>query len=125
MKFHQLANGQTFFYQNQSYTKISPVIATSNETGAQKFMRRADTVEVREESATKPDQQTRGVINKSVVLKIIDQSFKASLKQLEEPAIDSQAVTCKSIIMRLKDELSSRINAVSSVSNKIKDNKNR
>jgi hypothetical protein len=45
MKFHQVQIGQRFLYKDQAYQKVSPVLARHEESGEQKFLRRADAVQ--------------------------------------------------------------------------------
>ena len=46
MKFYQVETGQRFLYQDQVYIKVSPVIARLEQSGEQKFLRRADSVQL-------------------------------------------------------------------------------
>ena len=46
MKFHQVETGQRFLYRDQVYIKVSPVIARHEQSGEQKFLRRADSVQL-------------------------------------------------------------------------------
>jgi len=48
MKFHQLSVGQAFIFQGKAYVKASPVLAAEVGNGEQKFMRRADIVQLQE-----------------------------------------------------------------------------
>lgn len=62
MKFSGVEAGQRFKYKGASYVKSSPLVANHEESGQQKFFRRADNVEVNFEQE-KNEPKTKGDSN--------------------------------------------------------------
>ena len=126
MKFYQLDNGQAFRFQNISYTKVSPVLASCVETGAQKFMRRADVVEPVIESHANTQSNDGKTFQKTVVLKLIDQSFNTTISQLSSMSLDESArAPLIETIDQLKAHLKNEINQLVTHGRHAKYNKNR
>jgi hypothetical protein len=84
MKFHQLQTGQRFLYQEQVYIKVSPVIARHEESGEQKFLRRADSVQqLAEESLPAEATSMRKNIEIKKVTKLFDDFFRQAQSIIE------------------------------------------
>lgn len=126
MKFYQLANGQKFHYQDKIYTKVSPVLAVCAETGTQKFMRRADHVEIQDDTPAKPASGGSGLISKSVVLEMIDEAFSTAHSEIEGLLNDefSKNVVVD-LVSQLKNRLTNQVDALTPLPKGIKSPKNK
>ncbi len=78
MKFHQVQIGQRFLYRDHVYEKVSPVIARLEESGEQKFLRRADAVQP---LATESLPSTETSLRKNIEIKKVSSLFDGFYNQ--------------------------------------------
>jgi len=78
MKFHQVQIGQRFLYKDQAYQKESPVLARQEDSGEQKFLRRADAVQPLAETES---PATGSGIRKNIEVKKVSRMFDGFYQQ--------------------------------------------
>lgn len=113
MKFHQLSVGQTFFFQGKAYVKASPVLATEVDKGEQKFMRRADFVQLQESQASIGASIDEGEpVKKEIVVTLFEDYFttcteliEAELDNVPQPQKNKIALQLKQARKRFLQDL--------------------
>ncbi len=84
MKFHQLPVGQEFLFKGKTYVKASPVLATEINSGEQKFMRRADTVQLQAPlPSTSAPRKDNEAVQKTKVTALFECFFSTCTDLLE------------------------------------------
>ncbi len=99
MKFHQVQEGQRFLYKDQVYIKVSPVIARHDQSGEQKFLRRADSVEVLADQSlpsTTPGMRKNIEVKK---VKAMFDDFYSQCVSVIESELAAQPQACKEKII--------------------------
>lgn len=84
MKFHQLSVGQAFIFQGKAYVKASPVLAAEVDNGEQKFMRRADIVQLQEpQTSMDVTREEVDEVKKTAVITLFENFFTTCTELLE------------------------------------------
>jgi hypothetical protein len=103
MKFHQVQIGQRFLFKDQVYQKVSPVLARHEESGEQKFLRRADAVQ---QLAEEISPATVSGIRKNIEVKKVSSMFDGFYQQcvsiIEAELTELPAAYKEKILSRLQ-----------------------
>ena len=113
MKFHLIKIGQEFIYQEQAYTKISPLLGSSNVDGGQKMFRRADPVSV---SGSTQIEQSPSTDEMSIALSVLNDLLDSfvnecalGLESLSNDFDDSQLKNIANTLNQAKRHLQDKI----------------
>lgn len=91
-KFSLLPIGQRFTYQEKNYIKVSPLIASEGEKGAQRMIPRSAMVEIAGEGAVSPARKEATALTPEAVVAAFDASRDWLLSQLTAPSPELAAL---------------------------------
>lgn len=84
MKFHQVSIGEQFVFQGDTFTKASPVLASNNVSGEQRFMRRADAVQPCGDVTLEKDAQDKeATVKMDRVLLLVDEYVEDVISRIK------------------------------------------
>lgn len=107
MKFHELAIGQQFELEGETYVKSAPLVANHAKTGKQRFMARYVAVSIAGEVAPVVAVQREKMLRAETVISAFDEFYGHCLQGIENLPPEKQAAGREALAQARKEFLDS------------------